>query len=133
VSVNPEQPVVTPDPWVRTWAITENITSIQDFGLIEKDAYGSDNRQYVLDPAEGSNTVMRVEYPEGSYVPSKNPVGGTGFYAQPIDIKNASFVSLSYKVFFPVDFDFVKGGKLPGIYGKIWNNDDRRTCDMLRW
>jgi hypothetical protein len=118
---------------VQTWATNKDINSIQDFGYIEKDAYGSSNREYVLDPAGGSNTVMRVEYPEGSYVPSKNPVGGTGFYAQPIDIKNASFVSLSYKVFFPLDFDFVQGGKLPGLYGKIRNNDYRRTCNMFGW
>lgn len=84
-----------------------------------------------MDPAGGSDLVMQVEFPAGSYVPSRNPVGGTGFYAQPIDIKNASFVSLSYKVFFPLDFDFVKGGKLPGLYGTKMLTNDRRPCNLF--
>jgi hypothetical protein len=44
-------------------------------------------------------------------------VGGTGFYADPVDLTQASTVTLSYKVFFPADFDFVMGGKLPGLFG----------------
>lgn len=34
-----------------------------------------------------------------------------------VDISSATNVSFSYSVFFPNDFDFVKGGKLPGLYG----------------
>ena len=109
-------PTVQPE---RFWAISNNLTGIQDFGYIEKDSFGSSNRQYVNDPAGGSNTVLRVEYPKGSFKPSARPVGGTGFYAQPINLKNATFVSFSYQVFFPENFNFVRGGKLPGLYGKI--------------
>ena len=38
-------------------------------------------------------------------------------YAKPLDISKANNVTLDYKVFFPDDFDWVKGGKLPGLYG----------------
>jgi hypothetical protein len=40
-----------------------------------------------------------------------------GFYAVPMDLTNAKSVNLEYKVFFPSGFNFVKGGKLPGLYG----------------
>ncbi|KAG0143823.1 hypothetical protein CROQUDRAFT_672703 [Cronartium quercuum f. sp. fusiforme G11] len=62
---------------------------------------------------------MQVKYPKGSIDPdSRNsPIGGIGFYASPIDITIASNVSLYYSVYFPSNFDFVKGGKLPGLYG----------------
>ncbi len=35
----------------------------------------------------------------------------------PLDITRATNASLEYSVYFPSDFDFVKGGKLPGLYG----------------
>lgn len=78
-----------------------------------------------------------MRFPIGSVNPSNLPVGGTGFYGLPrqycfrlsfsdvlligrkltVDLSRANNVSLGYSVFFPVDFDFVKGGKLPGLYG----------------
>ena len=61
--------------------------------------------------------AKRDRYPKGSFKPSASPVGGTGFYATPIDLSNAKVVTLKYKVFFPSGFNFVKGGKLPGLYG----------------
>ena len=39
------------------------------------------------------------------------------FYAKPLDISSANNATLEYKVFFPGDFDWVKGSKLPGLYG----------------
>ncbi|KAJ3509201.1 hypothetical protein NLJ89_g5352 [Agrocybe chaxingu] len=44
-------------------------------------------------------------------------MGGAEFYASPIDISGARNVTLRYSVFFPVDFDWVLAGKLPGLYG----------------
>jgi hypothetical protein len=34
-----------------------------------------------------------------------------------VDLANAYNVSFEYSVFFPDDFDFALGGKLPGLYG----------------
>lgn len=120
-------PVVTPDSPTNTtitpnstltekWAYA-SIADISGFGDIEKDAYGAENRAYVQDPAGGSSTVLKVKYPAKSVNPSKNPIGGTGFYAKPLDLTKATEVTLDYKVFFPTGFNFVKGGKLPGLYG----------------
>jgi hypothetical protein len=86
---------------------------------------GADRLAFVADPfASSSNTsntpaptspVLRVTYPAGSF---SNDTGGSQFYAQ----WNASgdpFLSavVSYEVAFDQDFDWVKGGKLPGLRG----------------
>jgi hypothetical protein len=60
-----------------------------------------------------------IRYPAGSYKPSALPVGGTGFYAKPFDVSKAKTITLQYRVFFPGNFSFVKGGKLPGLFGKL--------------
>lgn len=60
---------------------------------------------------------LRVHYPAGSSSPSDEPLGGAGFYSDPSSLQEADRACLSYKVRFPADFDFVKGGKLPGLYG----------------
>ncbi|GAA5921635.1 hypothetical protein JCM1841_000885 [Sporobolomyces salmonicolor] len=66
-----------------------------------------------------NSTAMKVLFPKGSINPAnKNaPTGGTGMYMTPLDLSDATNVTLEYSVFFPEDFDFVKGGKLPGLYG----------------
>ncbi|GAA5904042.1 hypothetical protein JCM6882_003808 [Rhodosporidiobolus microsporus] len=66
-----------------------------------------------------NSTMLRVDFPEGSINPGNKslPTGGIGLYATPLDLSSATNVTFSYSVFFPEDFDFVKGGKLPGLYG----------------
>ncbi|MEL7968532.1 polysaccharide lyase [Vreelandella neptunia] len=60
---------------------------------------------------------LRVHYPAGSSSPGEDPRGGAGFYNAPSSFEGVESACLSYKVRFPSDFDFVKGGKLPGLYG----------------
>jgi len=63
----------------------------------------------------GSGTGMEVWYPQGSYVPSGPIVGGVGIWSRhPLSTPTAVF---KYSVWFGPDFDFVNGGKLPGLYG----------------
>lgn len=62
---------------------------------------------------------MTVRYPEGSINPSskdKRPLGGAGFVARLLP-KDTSSACLSYRVRFEDEFEFVRGGKLPGLYG----------------
>jgi|SRR5712671_2106184 len=61
--------------------------------------------------------MLQLFYPKNSINPAGRPQGGSEFYATPLDLSNASSVTLEYRVFFPSDFDWVKGGKLPGLYG----------------
>ncbi|KAJ8656199.1 hypothetical protein O0I10_008212 [Lichtheimia ornata] len=75
------------------------------------------NHAIVKDPA-GDDYVLRVRYPAGSSNPGGKIQGGIGFYAQPVELpRTAKLVVFQYKVYFPSNFTFVKGGKLPGLYG----------------
>lgn len=64
-----------------------------------------------------ASAMLQLFYPKDSVNPARRPQGGSEFYAKPLDISEANDVTLEYKVFFPGDFDWVKGGKLPGLYG----------------
>ena len=56
---------------------------------------------------------IQVTFPRGGYA-SKNGVNLKGFPSPPFPSKD---ITLKYRVYVPDDFDFVKGGKLPGV---IW-------------
>lgn len=102
-------------------------------------------------PGPSASQVLSITYAAGSYSLQADPPGGAALYAQPFlnatggmsgsntpyvaasqtaDHANASSPSraqllLAYSVFFPDDFDFVQGGKLPGLYssvGSLLNN-----------
>ncbi|KAJ3805867.1 hypothetical protein F5876DRAFT_81302 [Lentinula aff. lateritia] len=64
-----------------------------------------------------ATSALQILYPENSIDPARKPQGGAEFYAAPLELKDAKNVTLEYGVFFPQDFDWVLGGKLPGLYG----------------
>ncbi|KJA21033.1 polysaccharide lyase family 14 protein [Hypholoma sublateritium FD-334 SS-4] len=66
---------------------------------------------------DNATSVLQILYPAGTIDPAQSPVGGADFYAAPLDIDGATSVTLSYSVFVPADFDWVRGGKMPGLYG----------------
>lgn len=68
--------------------------------------------------ADGTTRAWEAVYPQGSYKPTGEIKGGFGFYlAGPRDWRLAVSQEciFSYAVLFEEGFDFVKGGKLPGI------------------
>lgn len=72
------------------------------------------------DTANSSSPVLQVQYPAGSF--QDNNVGGAQFYAMWNSSGNSSgsaFQSMlvTYEVAFDANFDWVKGGKLPGLRG----------------
>jgi hypothetical protein len=77
-------------------------------------------------PASGGSEddAIRVVYPEGSIDPGnpEAPQGGAGFELH--HVPDADRRCLTYRVFFPADFRFAKGGKLPGLFG----GDAPRGC-----
>ncbi|KAJ7253318.1 hypothetical protein B0H12DRAFT_593648 [Mycena haematopus] len=77
----------------------------------------SDSNRDPYMPWDNDSTVFQLKYPKGSVNPAAKPVGGAQFYATPLDLTRAKVATLSYSVFFPVDFDWVNCGKLPGLYG----------------
>jgi hypothetical protein len=73
---------------------------------------------------DGDGThYLRVAYPRGSASPTvtrsaRRPVGGAQFYAIPVDGHGlGDALRLQYRVRFDRNFPWVKGGKLPGLYG----------------
>ncbi|CAD6897284.1 unnamed protein product [Tilletia caries] len=74
-------------------------------------------------------SVIEVLYPQGSSNPGGKIVGGAQFYAltalgaanttscSKATLSSAKKVTFRYSVWFPPNFQFVKGGKLPGLYG----------------
>lgn len=93
--------------FTRLWGVAENI-SVQ---------------------SQGRERVLRLRFPAGSYRPGAEgaPRGGAGFLAPLLRAphntasgtaaKPVEAACLSYRLRFPENFDFVKGGKLPGLYG----------------
>ncbi|XGV98298.1 MAG: polysaccharide lyase [Leptolyngbya sp. BL-A-14] len=81
--------------------------------------WGWQNTTTVADPQ--FSHVLRVRYPDGSASPTVNrktgaPLGGVQFYAN-LPFAPQDSLRLSYYVRFSKDFNFVKGGKLPGFFG----------------
>ncbi|KAJ7700842.1 hypothetical protein B0H17DRAFT_213241 [Mycena rosella] len=66
---------------------------------------------------DNASTVLQLLYPEDSSNPAGKPQGGAEFYAMPLALAPAQSVTMGYSVFFPDDFDWVKAGKLPGLFG----------------
>ncbi|MCH4563308.1 hypothetical protein MKP05_09220 [Halomonas sp. EGI 63088] len=60
---------------------------------------------------------LRVHYPADTSSPGDGEKGGAGFYTEPAALAGAERACLTYRVRFEPGFDFVKGGKLPGLYG----------------
>lgn len=58
------------------------------------------------------DTSFTVEYVGGKV----GSASGFGFHASPTHVFPALHARLSYKVYFPEDFDWVRGGKLPGLF-----------------
>lgn len=97
----------------------------QNWFKSSKSLYGANDVSFVQDPfaANGTDNVVKVLYPAGSYAPvgTKNDntgtTGGLEFYSVPDDGTYYNTALLSYDLAFDPGFDWVKGGKLPGIFG----------------
>jgi len=72
-----------------------------------------------VDPSTvGTGPVLQVTYPEGSF---SHDTGGAQFYSLWNTTDGSSFNSMmvSYELAFGEGFDWVKGGKLPGLRGGL--------------
>lgn len=87
--------------------------------------WGSNNIAVISAPNLPNGLSMRVFFPAGSWNPADTKraglaQGGTQFFA-PAQPLRAESAYLRYYVKFADNFDFVKGGKLPGLYGGAGN------------
>ncbi|WP_190801641.1 polysaccharide lyase [Leptolyngbya sp. FACHB-261] len=95
-------------------------------------SWGLDNTEVMADPSGRFEKILRVRYPAGSASPTVArqtgaPVGGAQFFGG-LGLAPSNRLRLQYYVKFSKDFDFVKGGKLPGLFGGTVN-DGRRIPD----
>jgi len=90
--------------------------------LVREDgSFGLDRAQVLTRPDPRLGDVLRVDYPAGSASPTvardyDRPEGGAQLYL-PLRSGPVDTLHLRYYLRFPADFNFVKGGKLPGLYG----------------
>lgn len=91
--------------------------------------WGVENTAVIPDETNRFKQVLRVHYPAGSASPtvtrSGAPSGGAQFYGRlnlDDDRSSQDHLRLRYFLRFSNDFEFVKGGKLPGFYGGIGNS-----------
>lgn len=75
-----------------------------------------------------SNGEMKIQFPQGSYKPSWEIIWGAWFIKLLPD--SSDRIRLSYKVMFPEQFDFVKGGKLPWL---CWGTCPTWWSDAEEW
>src|SRR5262245_52668249 len=88
---------------------------------VRKRSWGLNNLRAMKDPTEKFPTLLRAHYPQGSASPTVarnagRPAGGGQFYAD-LGMAPRDSLHLRYSVRFPDGFNFVKGGKLPGLFG----------------
>eukprot|EP00889_Picochlorum_renovo_P003236 jgi/Picre1/30266/NNA_005632.t1 len=103
--------------------------------------------RYLKDPTGRSQEpVLKIGYPKGSWSPGSPKPGGLLFFAYPYKkntlTKDNPFsvqgATLEYDVYFDPNFDFVKGGKLPGLAGGRSNGrgcgggNDPDVCFSIR-
>jgi hypothetical protein len=98
------------DEWMENW----NIKNEKKWGF---------PNHKILKENNGNNSFLRIYFPEESYSPNgyhKNeaPLGGMQFVS---DIGKFDSIHLRYRIRFKEGFDFVKGGKLPGLSGGTAN------------
>jgi len=113
-----------PSPIQTVWSAPPQMTDLSSFGITYFPS-GQQNVEVVSslpfdssrNPGDNDHSLIRVLYPAHSVNPAKSPVGGASFYASPIELSSAINVSLQYSIFFPAGFNWVRGGKLPGLYG----------------
>lgn len=100
-------------------AATANGESAVEQSYGSHKSWGTEENIELLSPQQTGlqEAGLRVLYPEGTSSPSDNGQGGAGFYAKIDGLSGAESACLQYKVRFEPGFDFVKGGKLPGLYG----------------
>ncbi|RDB19187.1 hypothetical protein Hypma_013641 [Hypsizygus marmoreus] len=132
-------PPPPPSTTQQTWSAPAQMTELSTFNIsafssgqnnleivqgIPARASGSpvppDYLHYAFEPVnrwDNASSVLQIRYPAKSINPAHRPVGGAQFYATPLDLTGAWNVTLEYSIFFPVDFEWVLAGKLPGLYG----------------
>ena len=76
---------------------------------------------------------MRARLPKGAASPfaTAERKGGMSFPWEPRSLERVSAACVSYDVLLPAEFDFTRGGRLPGLIGSDGVGQDRFAARML--
>lgn len=96
-----------------TGTYTENMMQSDFNGLNWSNGLDQNRAKIVNDPAQGK--VLRILYPEGNYGAGNSNGGGVQFKC--VIGSKTEAATAEYRIKFESGFDFVKGGKLPGLCG----------------
>lgn len=118
---------------------TNALEWVGDFATLQtwitSNSYGPQYREVVNDPKGSNQKVLKIRYPEGSY--AGIPGTGTGFYIYPFGkVVQFTKATLEYDILFPANFLWVKGGKLPGLFGgrpSCTGADEAMDCYSARF
>jgi hypothetical protein len=118
---SPPASLIAAPPVLWSSDFSQNLSNWQ---IQEEGNWGEANRTIIAGDDRFPH-ILRVRYPSGSASPTVHrqtdaPLGGTQFYAR-LGLPAQDSLRLSYFVRFSENFDFVKGGKLPGLFGGIGN------------
>jgi hypothetical protein len=88
-------------------------------GLGGKDLGVIENLSIAAEKDAPAPVIMSVRLPKGAASPfaSAERKGGMSFPWEPRSLQGASAACVSYDVLLPADFDFMRGGRLPGLIG----------------
>lgn len=112
-------PLLPVSPQQSYWTTSTSIPGalpLSDATLRPAHIISALSHDYVAAP--DGELSMQAIYPEGSYTFSHTPQGGFSFYAPgpaSVDLTTAKEATFGYTAYFPSGFDFVKGGKVPGL------------------
>ena len=89
------------------------------------------------------NSEMTLIYLNNSCAANTGNKGGVGFYSYPLGTTGVSVfpqteISFQYDIYFDPNFNWVKGGKLPGLYGGVTgasggNHIDNGMSTRIMW
>ncbi|CAE6460903.1 unnamed protein product [Rhizoctonia solani] len=99
-------------PACTTSSVSPTPLTDQTLG-IQKSTPGFSRRMVQVDGLD----AYEASYPKGSINPKGEIKGGFGCYLERAEFEQARDIIFSYAIKFEEGFDFVKGGKLPGLYG----------------
>ncbi|RUS25014.1 hypothetical protein BC938DRAFT_472746 [Jimgerdemannia flammicorona] len=106
--------VVKPTTDLLPWAVCQVRKEADDSNFHY--GYGREDITYPHpDPVGGTDKVLKILYPKNSINPRSGRVGGLGFHTKRLPEANEAYIE--YEVYFAQEFKWVKGGKLPGLYG----------------
>ncbi|WP_260479028.1 polysaccharide lyase [Kibdelosporangium aridum] len=118
ISVSAPAAQAAPAPWSGTFSGFNSSSWRSSWGIDGRGEFGFGNMK-------ASGATLDVKYGKGSSAPSCTncPTSGGGQFYQDLgkigrtDLRNAGTLYFRYRVRFPSDFDWGRGGKLPGLYG----------------